>query len=128
MRLGVEAALVDGALVPGDVALEGGRVSAVGLERNGGTGIAVPGFVDLHTHLREPGREYAEDIETGSAAAALGGYAAVFAMATHGTRTFGVSGGRVGSDRSDVPRERPLPARSRSLPLSACSAAAPVGP
>ena len=34
--------------------------------------ILLPGFVDLHTHLREPGREYAEDIETGSAAAALG--------------------------------------------------------
>ncbi|WP_244438435.1 dihydroorotase [Mycolicibacterium septicum] len=43
--------------------------------------ILLPGFVDLHTHLREPGREYAEDIETGSAAAALGGYTAVFAMA-----------------------------------------------
>lgn len=43
--------------------------------------IMLPGFVDLHTHLREPGREYAEDIETGSAAAALGGYTAVFAMA-----------------------------------------------
>ena len=41
----------------------------------------LPGFVDLHTHLREPGREYAEDIETGSAAAALGGFTAVFAMA-----------------------------------------------
>ncbi|OBA81284.1 dihydroorotase [Mycobacterium sp. 1164966.3] len=46
--------------------------------------VLLPGFVDLHTHLREPGREYAEDIETGSAAAALGGYTAVFAMAnTH---------------------------------------------
>lgn len=43
--------------------------------------VLLPGFVDLHTHLREPGREYAEDIETGSAAAALGGYSAVFAMA-----------------------------------------------
>lgn len=43
--------------------------------------VMLPGFVDLHTHLREPGREYAEDIETGSAAAALGGYTAVFAMA-----------------------------------------------
>lgn len=43
--------------------------------------ILLPGLVDLHTHLREPGREYAEDIETGSAAAALGGYTAVFAMA-----------------------------------------------
>lgn len=43
--------------------------------------VLLPGFVDLHTHLREPGREYAEDIETASAAAALGGYTAVFAMA-----------------------------------------------
>lgn len=38
------------------------------------------GFVDLHTHLREPGREEAETIETGSRAAALGGYTAVVAM------------------------------------------------
>lgn len=43
--------------------------------------VLLPGLIDLHTHLREPGREYAEDIETGSAAAALGGYTAVFAMA-----------------------------------------------
>lgn len=43
--------------------------------------VLLPGFVDLHTHLREPGREDAETIETGSAAAALGGYTAVFAMA-----------------------------------------------
>ena len=43
--------------------------------------IALPGFVDLHTHLREPGREDTETIETGSRAAALGGYTAVFAMA-----------------------------------------------
>ncbi|MFC4002335.1 dihydroorotase [Prauserella oleivorans] len=43
--------------------------------------VLLPGFVDLHTHLREPGREDAETVETGSAAAALGGYTAVFAMA-----------------------------------------------
>ena len=43
--------------------------------------IALPGLVDLHTHLREPGREDAETVETGSRAAALGGYTAVFAMA-----------------------------------------------
>jgi len=43
--------------------------------------VLLPGLVDLHTHLREPGREYAETIESGSAAAALGGYTAVFAMA-----------------------------------------------
>ncbi len=43
--------------------------------------IALPGLVDLHTHLREPGREDAETVETGSRAAALGGFTAVHAMA-----------------------------------------------
>jgi dihydroorotase len=43
--------------------------------------IALPGFVDLHTHLREPGREDAETVDTGTLAAALGGYTAVHAMA-----------------------------------------------
>ena len=42
--------------------------------------ILLPGLVDLHTHLREPGREDAETVLTGSRAAALGGYTAVFAM------------------------------------------------
>ena len=43
--------------------------------------IALPGLVDLHTHLREPGREDAETVETGTAAAAAGGYTSVHAMA-----------------------------------------------
>ena len=43
--------------------------------------ILLPGLVDLHTHLREPGREDAETIATGCAAAALGGFTAVHAMA-----------------------------------------------
>lgn len=43
--------------------------------------VALPGLVDLHTHLREPGREDAETIRTGSRAAAVGGYTAVLAMA-----------------------------------------------
>jgi len=42
--------------------------------------VLAPGFVDLHVHLREPGREEAETIETGSRAAALGGFTAVVAM------------------------------------------------
>src|SRR4249919_3757237 len=42
--------------------------------------VVCPGLVDLHTHLREPGREEAETVETGSRAAALGGYTAVVAM------------------------------------------------
>jgi dihydroorotase len=43
--------------------------------------IALPGLVDLHTHLREPGREDAETVESGTLAAARGGYTAVLAMA-----------------------------------------------
>jgi dihydroorotase len=43
--------------------------------------VALPGLVDLHTHLREPGREDAETVRTGSHAAARGGYTAVHAMA-----------------------------------------------
>ena len=42
--------------------------------------VVAPGFVDLHAHLREPGGEDAETIESGSRAAALGGYTAVVAM------------------------------------------------
>ncbi len=42
--------------------------------------VVAPGFVDLHVHLREPGQEEAETIETGSRAAALGGFTAVVAM------------------------------------------------
>src|SRR5262249_25236730 len=47
MRLGVEAALVDGTLVRGDVEIAGGRVAGVGLASTNGHGIAAPGFVDL---------------------------------------------------------------------------------
>ena len=50
MRLGVEAALVDGTLVPGDVEVLGGRVAAFGLSSPNGRGIAVPGFVDLQVN------------------------------------------------------------------------------
>lgn len=42
--------------------------------------VVAPGLVDLHTHLREPGREEAETVESGARAAALGGYSAVVAM------------------------------------------------
>jgi dihydroorotase len=72
---------------PVDVLVADGQIAQIGTGLSGDTvidaagQILLPGFVDLHTHLREPGREYAEDIETGSAAAALGGYTAVFAMA-----------------------------------------------
>jgi len=42
--------------------------------------VVAPGLVDLHTHLREPGREEAETVESGTRAAALGGFTAVVAM------------------------------------------------
>ena len=42
--------------------------------------IVAPGFIDLHTHLREPGQEYKETIETGAAAAVTGGWTSVCAM------------------------------------------------
>jgi N-acetylglucosamine-6-phosphate deacetylase len=50
MKLGVEAALVDGLLVAGDVEVEDGRVVAVAVASPGGRGIAVPGFVDLQVN------------------------------------------------------------------------------
>src|SRR5436190_22251196 len=42
--------------------------------------VVCPGFIDLHTHLREPGREDKETIATGTRAAAMGGFTAVCAM------------------------------------------------
>ena len=72
-----------------DIAIENGMITAVGsdLSVDGATGIeakgliALPGLVDLHTHLREPGREDAETVLTGSQAAARGGFTCVHAMA-----------------------------------------------
>jgi len=68
--------LVDGVIAEiGSVTHQGARIiDADGL-------VVLPGLVDLHTHLREPGREDAETILTGSQAAAVGGYTAVLAMA-----------------------------------------------
>lgn len=57
-----------------DSATDPVRIDADGL-------IALPGLVDIHTHLRQPGQEDAETIETGTRAAAVGGYTAVHAMA-----------------------------------------------
>jgi dihydroorotase len=72
-----------------DILIKDGRIAAIGeslsvpgAEVVDAAGlIALPGLVDLHTHLREPGREDAETVETGSRAAALGGFTAVHAMA-----------------------------------------------
>ena len=74
---------------PVDVRVEGETVAAVAprLEADGARVIdaeglvLLPGLVDLHTHLREPGREDAETVASGTAAAAAGGFTAVHAMA-----------------------------------------------
>lgn len=76
LRRGVIAACAPSARVGG------GGIQADDAEEIDGEGlIALPGLVDLHTHLRQPGREDAETVETGSRAAAVGGYTAVCAMA-----------------------------------------------
>ncbi|NBP41167.1 MAG: dihydroorotase [Actinobacteria bacterium] len=70
----------------GDVKIENGRIVEIGKNLKGemqldASGCIVSsGFVDLHAHLREPGKEEAETIETGSRAGALGGYTALVAM------------------------------------------------
>jgi dihydroorotase len=71
-----------------DVLVEGGRIAGVGDVASGGATIfecegliLAPGLVDMHTHLREPGFEHKETIETGTRSAALGGYTAVAPMA-----------------------------------------------
>src|SRR5690242_3717045 len=87
------ALLITGADLAGagaqDLLVEDGRIVEVGTVRSAKGAdvldadglVALPGLVDLHTHLREPGREDAETIASGSAAAAVGGYTAVLAMA-----------------------------------------------
>ncbi|MCX5379441.1 dihydroorotase [Streptomyces sp. NBC_00091] len=85
--------LIRGAKVLGgeaqDVLIDGETIAEVGQNLNAGDAtvieaegqILLPGLVDLHTHLREPGREDSETVLTGTRAAASGGYTAVFAMA-----------------------------------------------
>ncbi len=71
-----------------DVWVEDGRIAGVG-DATGVQGevfdchglILMPGLVDMHTHLREPGSEHKETVETGTRAAAVGGYTAVAPMA-----------------------------------------------
>lgn len=87
-----ETFLIRGARIQGgdaaDILVADGRIAEIGagLSRTGATVIdadglvALPGLVDLHTHLREPGGEASETILTGSRAAAAGGFTTVFAM------------------------------------------------
>ena len=78
-------------LARGDVLIEDGRIVEVGVDlgsRASGVDrtidanglVVAPGFVDLHTHLRDPGFEYKETVETGTRAAARGGFTTVCAM------------------------------------------------
>lgn len=90
MRMVIRDGLVVSAsgVVEADVAIESGRIVAVGRDLDDSDSDIIdaagcwvgPGFVDLHSHLREPGQEYKEDIESGRAAAAAGGYTRIYAM------------------------------------------------
>jgi dihydroorotase len=79
---------VNGVDSDADVLIENGRITSVGpdLDRTDAELLdakgcfVVPGFIDMHVHLREPGYEHKETIETGTAAAAAGGFTAVAAM------------------------------------------------
>jgi dihydroorotase len=79
------ARLLDGSVV--DVAIANGVITEIGNGISKGKKIdaeknlLIPGLVDLHTHLREPGREDSETVATGSMAAAKGGFTAISAMA-----------------------------------------------
>src|ERR1700730_8106416 len=68
-------------ITDGVIAEVGKKLRATG-ETIDATGLViVPGFIDLHTHLREPGHEHKETIATGTRAAVAGGYTAVWASA-----------------------------------------------
>ena len=81
------AKLIDDSIV--DIEIENGLIKSLkksnGKSANGGIDAAgrllIPGLVDLHTHLREPGREDSETVKTGSEAAVAGGFTAISAMA-----------------------------------------------
>ena len=85
--------LIKGASLPdgkrADIAISQGVITSVGAGFKGEAHsvieaqdcVVLPGLVDLHTHLREPGREDAETVLSGSSAGAKGGFTAVSAMA-----------------------------------------------
>ena len=85
--------ILKGGLLPNgtksDIAIKDGVISGIGtsLDASGSeildisNCVVLPGLVDLHTHLREPGREDAETVLSGSRAAVKGGFTAISAMA-----------------------------------------------
>ena len=72
-----------------ELLMEDGRIAAVGqdLEASGAEVVdaggcwVAPGFIDLHTHLREPGQEYKEDLGSGGRSAVAGGFTSIACMA-----------------------------------------------
>ena len=77
-------ALVDGRFVPSDIALRDGKIVSISPAKSPVSResrlYCVPGFTDVHVHLREPGFSYKETIASGTRAAARGGFTAVCAM------------------------------------------------
>jgi dihydroorotase len=111
---------------PGDCLIEAGRVVAIGaglsaegaevLEAEGAW--IVPGLIDMHAHLREPGQEYKEDLATGGAAAVAGGFTQVACMANTEPANDDPSVTQYILDRAekDSPaRIRPIAAATRGL-------------
>ena len=82
-------------ITDGRIARSGRRLTAPGVETVDATGkVVCPGFIDIHTHLREPGFEYKETVASGTRAAAAGGFTAVCCMAN----TFPVNDNRAVTD------------------------------
>ncbi len=75
-RRTADVAIADGVIVEVAESIDPGSATVL----DAGDCLVTPGLVDLHVHLREPGREEAETIETGARAAALGGFTAILAM------------------------------------------------
>ena len=83
------AVMMNGTTTTGDVFVRNGRIVSIGAPASApnatvidfeNKAVVFPGFADVHVHLREPGFSYKETVETGTAAAARGGYTAVCAM------------------------------------------------
>src|SRR3984893_14335918 len=74
-------AICDVLVEDGRIAIVGEKIHVTGAEKFDATGLIVaPGFIDMHVHLREPGFEYAETIESGARAAAAGGFTSICCM------------------------------------------------
>lgn len=85
---GVQMVAQNGELIIGDVRITGNIISEIGTDLNAGNAEIIngdglflsPGFIDVHVHLRQPGGEHKETIETGTLAAAKGGYTTICPM------------------------------------------------